>query len=221
MKELFPLFLACLVSVNVGCSPADTKTLDDLVLTQKKIIEGQANIKEINGFFNQSESTNLVIRINVLGMLGQIAFEKKEYLPNVVSIYKNKLITGDDFEKRAVTEQMISLATLGEPVASMIPLLVDQLNAGDIDYAWFAVEALGNFYGIARPAIPALIEAIRIPEKGQAPNLLTEYAIDALGKIGGDEALNTLAELTRNKNEMVSQCAQKALKNLKGDDHQP
>jgi hypothetical protein len=119
--------------------------------------------------------------------------------------------TNDGSERRSHAVRDLSLARLSdEEVTRAVPVLLNQLyDTSETDMPIYVVRALGRMGPAARAAVPVLTE--RLLNAGYTHRW--EVA-DALGGIGGPEAVAALKQALRDPNTRVRENARKALENL-------
>jgi hypothetical protein len=132
--------------------------------------------------------------------------ESRERDPRIVKILCAVLEEDKEALVRAAAAE--ALGKVGDP--SVIPSLVKALGDERYMVRWDAVKALGNLKAeSAIPNIERMAKADRHSDVRQA-------AVNALGKIGGKEAIGPLIDIVGDKDESIAYSASQNLARLTG-----
>ncbi|MBM3249309.1 MAG: HEAT repeat domain-containing protein [Candidatus Omnitrophica bacterium] len=183
-------------------------------------IEGMLQGMKDDGVFpamiDSLKSDNPVMRLNLVRMMGDI--RDPLFFDAVV-----RMLGDGDKDVRAAT--ISALAKFGDPRATG-PLCDILINGRDMEIRIAAAMALGET-GDSRAVGPLVKSALtESPEGALVPDIgemmidvygqLRLAAVDALRKIGGNEAITELTEALNSENPKVREMAAQALDNLRG-----
>jgi HEAT repeat protein len=151
---------------------------------------------------------NEEVRWKVAGLLGELGKDAADAVPPLI-----QMLNDEDLHVRTVAAT--SLGALASESREAIPNLTALLPAGGRAGA-AAARALGRFGPAARPALPALLEAMKDKEAE-----VRWTSAMAVGKIGPEarEAVPALVALFRDEDPLVREHAAESLGDIGPDAH--
>jgi hypothetical protein len=114
------------------------------------------------------------VRANAAQALGQLGTEAKEAVPALTTA----ALRDTDFRVRL--EAAVALWRIDKRAVRALPVLIEALKADDESQRWIAGDCLGEMGPEARPAVPALVEALRGPIKARLVRMSLELALERI-----------------------------------------